>query len=285
METKKFIRTLPKDFPFEITREKGLLNNKSMLHHHDFLELNLVCGGEGIYIIGDTTYKLKPGEVYIMNSNEHHHAFSDGSLDLLVVVFDPVFIWNNNAFDYEYLKPFFERKIYFFNKLESENETSNEIGMVLREIEKEYWDKKEGYKLVIKALMLKILSLLYRYMKTCGQMDSGGIYKEKKEIGRLRGGIDYINNNYRSDLKLREAAAKAFMNLPYFSACFKKTMKMTVTNYITILRVNHAARLLKETTIPVTEVCFESGFKTIAYFDRVFKKLMGVSPREYRIKS
>jgi YesN/AraC family two-component response regulator len=86
-------------------------------------------------------------------------------------------------------------------------------------------------------------------------------------------------------LKLREAAAKAFMNLPYFSACFKKTMKMTVTNYITILRVNHAARLLKETTIPVTEVCFESGFKTIAYFDRVFKKLMGVSPREYRIKS
>lgn len=155
METKKFIRTLPKDFPFEITREKGLLNNKSMLHHHDFLELNLVCGGEGIYIIGDTTYKLKPGEVYIMNSNEHHHAFSDGSLDLLVVVFDPVFIWNNNAFDYEYLKPFFERKIYFFNKLESENETSNEIGMVLREIEKEYRDKKEGYKLVIKALMLK----------------------------------------------------------------------------------------------------------------------------------
>jgi len=111
MDYRKEHIKLSKDFPVNITTTCG--NNEAVpfLHRHDSLELNLVKKGIGQNIIGDRKYSIYPGDIFIINSEELHYAFSDGSLELLVICFEQDFINSNRVFDNEYLSVCPERQL------------------------------------------------------------------------------------------------------------------------------------------------------------------------------
>lgn len=132
---------LSKEFPFRISTECINTSALPMLHRHECYELDFVKSGEGCFRIGDTDYPMKPGDIYVINNNEYHYSFSEKGMEVLVIIFDTDFIWTNINFDYEYLKPFLERRVYFHNRIKTNNPLSAEIGSLMLEIQKESDEK------------------------------------------------------------------------------------------------------------------------------------------------
>lgn len=283
MDTVKDIIPLDGDFPVRIFRTRGSLDHSRSLHRHDCLEIDLVVSGSGFNIIGTGSYDLHAGDVYVINHLEPHYAFSYGELELLVIEFEASAVWMNNHADYDYLRPFFDRTERYSNRMGIEEPGVNGIATLMAEMETEFRISAPGSKLVIKALLLKILALINRSMLGKGQLGNERL-EHKKEYDRIRPSLDFINGNYTNELRLEEIAERSYMTPTYFSNYFKGMMKITLQDYIMKLRINHACRLLKQSDLSVTEVGMESGFTCISHFNRSFKKYMGLSPGAYRNK-
>jgi len=281
MHFKKVIIPLPKDFSFDFSEGRGIIGDESVLHFHDCLEINYIESGNGVNIIENKRFKLEPGDFYIINNLERHYAYTNGNLRIKVISFDPKFIWQNSIFDYDYIKPFYNRGIHFSNRIGKENPLSGELLRIVKEIEYEWVNKQEGYKMIIKALLMKLLALFYRHFKTSDEIGKD-IKSFHKSYDRIRDVVEYINDNYNKDLALEDLAKIALMNKSYLSTYFKKVMSMTISDYIEIMRINMACNQLKTSNFNIAEISSSVGFNNVSHFNKIFKKVMNMTPTQYR---
>lgn len=94
--------------------------------------------------------------------------------------------------------------------------------------------------------------------------------------------IDYIHNNLDKDLTLDEVANNVYVSSTYLSHLFSKCIKMTFSQYIIHARIRKAKDLLSNTNLSIMDIALECGFNSQSYFANVFKKLEGLTPKEYR---
>lgn len=97
--------------------------------------------------------------------------------------------------------------------------------------------------------------------------------------------LKYVNENYCGDISVHSLSKTFNINPNYLSQLFKKELDVTFTDYLTTLRVSHAGSLLKATDLPVSEIAEKSGYEDYFYFTRVFKKITGMTPSEFRTNS
>lgn len=96
--------------------------------------------------------------------------------------------------------------------------------------------------------------------------------------------IDYIQKNYRSNISNEIIAEKFKFNPSYLSRKFKKYMGVSLHSFIVNYRINTAAEILRTQNITASELISLVGFSDVYHFSKCFKKIMGVSPSEYRKK-
>jgi len=281
MHNYKEMINLPADFPFYFYIAEGVSDKEPALHFHDCLEINYILEGSGVNIIENKRYPLVPGDFYVINNLEHHIAASHGFLKMVVIVFDPIFIWKNNDFDYDYLKVFFNRNVKFSNRICKEDSVYLELDEALKLIEKEWRNKHDGYRLIIKSVLMMILGNLYR---NCKQNNALGedITGFQKSYDRLREVMDFININLYKKPRLAELAAIAHMNKTYFSSYFKKVIHMNPSDYMELLRINKAMHMLRMTNDSITEIAMSCGYNDASHFNKVFKKHSAQTPNEFR---
>ena len=277
-------RIIPQtDFPFAIFNGTGLSDQlppeEITLHNHDCLEINYVIHDGGYYLIGDERYELHEGDIIILNNQEYHYAFSTGMLLLKVLVFNADLIWNGSQMDYMYLKAFFEKKQNYSSFISAELPIARTIADILFEIEKEWKEKKAGYGILIKANLMKMLALIYRYYEEEKNFELQPA--DKKQLSILRT-VDHINAHYTEHLTLKELADMVHMSENYFSSIFGEIMHMPFSQYVLERRLNHACMLLKTTNTPITDISMQSGFSGVSYFNRTFRKKFGITPGKYR---
>jgi len=92
----------------------------------------------------------------------------------------------------------------------------------------------------------------------------------------------YIRQHFTEELSLEEAAESVHLNPFYFSKVFKQHVGETFIDYLTGLRIDRAKQLIEEEGLSLKEVSYQVGYKDPNYFSRVFKKVTGVAPSEYR---
>jgi AraC-like DNA-binding protein/quercetin dioxygenase-like cupin family protein len=92
----------------------------------------------------------------------------------------------------------------------------------------------------------------------------------------------YTQNHFQDPITLHQAAMVACMSVPSFCYYFKCITYKTYFDYLNEVRVNYACRQLRETNKPVADICYESGYNTIAHFHRQFLKLKKITPLQYR---
>ncbi|WZL73019.1 helix-turn-helix domain-containing protein [Clostridiaceae bacterium 35-E11] len=95
----------------------------------------------------------------------------------------------------------------------------------------------------------------------------------------------YMEKYFTIDLKLEEVAEVCNLSQYHFSRLFKNFYGKTFVQYLTELRMDKACKLLKETDLTITEITEKVGYKEIGYFSRIFKKNIGISPKQYRTNS
>lgn len=94
--------------------------------------------------------------------------------------------------------------------------------------------------------------------------------------------MDYIGANLDVDLSLLILAEIAEMNLYYFARLFKQTTRLSPHRYVLEQRIKRAKELLHNSQMTVFEVSMRTGFTDQAHFTRVFRRLVGATPTEYR---
>lgn len=94
--------------------------------------------------------------------------------------------------------------------------------------------------------------------------------------------IQIMKSNLKNNITVSEIAYELNMSLPNFSSKFKKVMGMTPNDYLTSLKLNEAARLLKLSS--VTEVAYDLGYENISHFINLFRKKFGLTPKQYSLK-
>ncbi|MDF2927022.1 MAG: two component transcriptional regulator, AraC family [Paenibacillaceae bacterium] len=92
----------------------------------------------------------------------------------------------------------------------------------------------------------------------------------------------YLNEHYQEQIQLKDLSQKFFFNKNYASALFKKHTGMTYSEYVNSIRINKAKELLVKTSLPVAEVAEKVGYTDYFYFNRIFKKITGVTPAGLR---
>ena len=94
--------------------------------------------------------------------------------------------------------------------------------------------------------------------------------------------ISYIQQNFKEKIPLKEFGEQFHLSEKYISRYFKEHFHITLSQYITHLRLEYAKQLLQDTDTPVTEIAMQSGYQNVSYFIRSFKKTYGVSPLKYK---
>jgi len=94
--------------------------------------------------------------------------------------------------------------------------------------------------------------------------------------------IDFMHKNLAKSLKLRDLAKIAGMSPGHYGMLFRKIREHTPVDYFNRLRIQKSCELLKTTDRPVGQIGESIGFTDPYYFSRLFKKVMGISPRLYR---
>ena len=106
--------------------------------------------------------------------------------------------------------------------------------------------------------------------------------KDESSVDIIRNAKEYIEHNYSKDLILDDVSKEFQISPYYFSKLFKKRTGSTFIEYLTMVRIDKAKQLLRNTTKSMKEICMDIGYSDANYFSRTFKKNVGVTPSEYK---
>lgn len=145
-----------------------------------------------------------------------------------------------------------------------------EFESLFREIQFEWLQRREGCFLKCQGLFTLVLHrLLY-------EKDSGDKNRHIETMKR------YILEHYREELPIGRLAEITGLNPVYCGALFRKAEGLTIAEFVSRVRMNKAASLLATGEYTVGEAAERVGFKDIYYFSNTFKRLMGVTPKDYK---
>ena len=100
--------------------------------------------------------------------------------------------------------------------------------------------------------------------------------------GRLYEIIEYIEKNYSNKAVFHYAIQMTKMSESAFSRYFKHKTEMTFTKYVNDIRIMNVQKLLIETNQKILDICYKCGFNNLTYFNRLFKKVNGITPKQFR---
>ena len=110
------------------------------------------------------------------------------------------------------------------------------------------------------------------------------VRQEKAEPTVITRAKQYIKDHQEEELSLGQVAKSVNTSTFYFCKLFKKTTGLNYTDYVSRLRIEKAKNLLLNPNLRVSEIAYQVGFQSLTHFNRVFKRILGQSPTEYRQK-
>ena len=125
----------------------------------------------------------------------------------------------------------------------------------------------------------KLNVLLTLLMESSWHRESRANAPKKMEVTRVK---SFLDEHYSEKLSLESVASSFFINKHYLARRFKEQYGVTLVTYLQQVRITHAKRMLRFTDKSIEEIGLECGIGELNYFSRVFKKLEGISPSEFR---
>jgi AraC-like DNA-binding protein len=279
---------LAEEFPFVIK----LFHYSSQRHTrgatwHERLELFLPLDGPARFRMGEQEVSLQAGDLLVVDNLKLHHVvdFAGFNTRVIVISFLPEFVYSlgSPSHDYAFLLPFYSKLEQRAHVLSREEKSAEDAHAVIARLVACFFrgDDNRFYQAGCKAFLLELLYHLATHFRESEVLRWEFLRQQERSL-RLKKLFDRIKANPAEKLSVATAARLAGMNVPQFMRTFKKVAGTTLLGYLNHARLAHAARLLQETTRPISEIASESGFADQSYFDKRFKRAFGQTPNEFR---
>lgn len=243
------------------------------LHWHDRFEMLFIDEGVMTARVAGEEIVAQAGDVVIVNPACTHEAIATEDLSYRVLMFELLTQFAQDKTAYRLLRPFVNRAATFLPLVHDEqlNEIADRIFLVSQE-------RKNGFPLVQISLVYELLAILY------------GKYQDNRYVrpvveGRLRQVIEYIADHYCEDISSSSISEQFGYDESYFCRLFKSVVGVRPMEYIRILRLEKARRIMANEKISISKVAIECGFSDVNYFSRCFRRHYGTTAGEYRKKS
>jgi len=278
-------RKLDRRNPVKINAFESHNLNYPFHYHSNHYEISLVLGGRGIRVIGDNVSEfgendlviIGPGIPHCWISTQSNNRNTQTSLQVIVVHFNRHIFGEEllNRTEFSHIKNIFSlsNKGLSFGKDIPQSILEKFFQLTLEPDFDTYINMME---------ILHKLAISRDYETLCS--DNYSFKGRPEESGKFEAVFNYIQSNYLNKIKITDVAILAGMNDSAFSHYFKKRTLYSFTDFINLLRLNHAVKQIISRDKNIADICFDSGFNNLSNFNRMFKKWKGDTPLQYRKK-
>lgn len=225
-----------------------------------------VLSGSGRLTYGGETYELRAGDSVFLDCTLPYAHTTEEELWTLV--------WCH--FDGPQMSHIYEKYKVRGGKTVFRSQKTSEYRGILEKMKTVAASDSYVRDMEINALLSQLLVLL---MEDSWNPESNAVKGKRVQVVRVR---EYIDSNYASEITLEGLAAQFFINKTYLSEMFKEQYGIALKDYLVSVRITEAKRLLRFTDKTTEEIATMVGINGAAYFSRMFKRVEGVTPTEYR---
>ncbi len=278
------MKALPFKIPRNADRSISLEHDQmehfyGTLHTHAELQLTLITEGKGTAYIGDRIEQFEPNDVFLLGP-DLPHVFRDESLirkskiESFSIFFLPDFLGQGflELPETRAIKQLIDLSL---RGLKLENELKYRLAMEIKVM-----FKKNGLEcLQSLASMLEDIT----QSKQFKVLASPGFQKPRNNADgrKINDVFDFLMKNYTRTINLDEVANVAHMSPTAFCRYFKQHTRKTYSQFVNEIRIGQACKLLIENNSSIAHVCYQTGFNNISNFNRQFRKITGLNPRDY----
>lgn len=235
---------------------------------HKDIELLYCVEGKGTLICNGIEHTMQPDHIYVVNANELHTALDRGGLLYHCMIIDDEFLLQN---------------CIPTGSLSIETDIADcEATGLYRDIVSQIGTTPPHYAARIRGLLLLLIA---RLLEFCGKNAQENSVRTQDPDAPIKLAVDFIKANYTRKLTLDEIAAVAGFSKQYFANRFKKSIGMTVVEYINLVRCRKAKKLLEQNDLSIQQIANRCGFENPSYFSKTFRSTMGVLPSSICRKS
>lgn len=246
-------------------------------HQHIEYELIMFKEGNGSSFIGNYVGEFKTGDIFFLGSNLPH-TFQKAAKDLitsaLVIQFRDDF-WGKDFLQLPESRNIKQLLDISYQGLKINGNSKDQLAPFLEELE--FAEDFERIILLCECLQMIMQSKDYETVST--QEVKAYNTKHKERIDKI---YQYTIDYFQEPISLDEIAVHAGMSVPAFCNYFKKSTKKTYIDFLNEVRIGYACKQLIDTQKTIESICYESGFNTLANFNKQFLKIKHITPSQYR---
>lgn len=253
------------------------LNDFYYWHFHPEFELTFIEAPQGTRRVGNHVGQFEGSDLVFIGSNIPHLNFDYGirtEYKKVVLQIKEDFFKNDFVTTPELsaIYQLFEnsKKVICFN-----GTTKELVGKRLKEIH-----HLPNFEQFIEVLSLFQMLATSNEKTFLYELPFDDFYNNKEQ-NRLKIVYAFIENNFQRNITIDEMGQLTHLSKAAFCRYFKKMTRLTFTEFLNQFRIEQAKRLLKEDK-NVTETCYECGFESLSYFNRIFKKVVGQNPIQFK---
>ena len=246
-------------------------------HQHVEYELILFTEGAGLSFIGNYVGEFETGDVFFLGTNLPH-TFQKRDKELVtsavVVQFRDDF-WGRELLDLPECRTIRDLLAVARHGLRLRAGSRQLLQPLLTNLE-----YATGFERILQlgnCLALLARQADYDLLSTQEIRELNPRYKE-----RIDAIFQYTIESFQQAITLADVAQRADLSVPAFCAYFKKSTKKTYIDFLNEIRIGYACQRLRDSTEPITRICYEAGFNTLANFNKQFLKKKGRTPSRYR---
>jgi AraC-like DNA-binding protein len=251
-------------------------------HFHPEVQLTLVLKSAGYRIVGDSISPLAPGDLVLIGASlphvwhqEEKRAGSRDAVHAIVVRFREDFLGSHflQSPEFEPVRRLLKRSARGLNVTGATRDTAAALMRELTEL--------HGYPRLLK--LLELLGVLAE-SSDLRPIASANFSPELREAdtARMQRVMRFIHDRLDQPINRDEVAHCAGLSAGAFSRFFKTRTGKTLPQYVNELRVGNACTRLRDAEAKVADIALECGFENLANFNRQFRAIARMSPREYR---
>lgn len=248
------------------------------LHQHEEIQISCIIKGEGTLLISDTVHPYKQGSVFVIGSWQPHvfrSIYRNGEISNMFSIFFSPSSFGETFFNLSELQKthaFFEAATYGFQPTIRTDDLVS-IFYKMQSASEYDW-------LILFLELIKLLSVNSKKLLTTGLFTQILSEHEGKRMSEI---MDFILTNFHKKLSLEDAVTTANMTKTAFCKYFKNRTNRTFFDFLTEVRIHHAAdTLLRYPDLPIQLIAEQCGFNNLSHFNRKFRHYKDTTPSAYR---